>query len=125
MGKYNIATTPDFEREYYKLKKKYPKIDDDFEDFLDEIEENNDLGDDIAGVIRDGNKIFKKRMKNTSAKKGLSGGFRVIEYLVTGENVVFLLDIYSKSNQEDISNKEIQRMIKKNQSFIKKKIESE
>jgi len=112
-SRFSTITTPTFESQYHKLQKKYPKIDEDFEAFLNEVELAGDLGEDIPNVVKDGNKVFKKRMKNSSAKKGLSGGFRVIEYLITDENTVYLLDIYSKSYQEDISKKKILNLIKK------------
>mgnify|MGYP007126141545 CR=1 FL=1 len=60
-------------------------------------------------------------MKNSSANKGLSGGFRVIEYLVTKDNVVYLLDIYSKSDYEDISKKKIIKLVKETKKSIVKK----
>lgn len=118
MGKYTVVTTDNFEREFERLQRKYPKMDDDFEEFLDDIEENDNLGDSYPGVVKDGNKVYKKRMRNTSARKGLSGGFRVIEYLVTSHNVVFLLDIYSKNVQEDIPKKRINDLINMNESYI-------
>jgi mRNA-degrading endonuclease RelE of RelBE toxin-antitoxin system len=118
MENYTVLTTPNFDHEIKKLKKRYPKIVDDYEEFLDEIEINGDSGEDIPGVIKDGNKVFKKRMKNTSANKGLSGGFRIIEYLVTDKNTVYLLDIYSKSDQENISKKKITRLIRENKHYM-------
>lgn len=118
MNKYTVLTTPSFEAQYEKLKKRYPKIDDDFDDFLDDVEENDDLGDSIPKITKDGNKVFKKRMRNQSANKGFSGGFRVIEYLVTDKNEVYLLDIYSKSNAENIPKRKILRLIKSNTSVI-------
>ena len=108
-------TTPTFEKEFNKLKKRYPKIDDDLEKFLDEVEIQGDLGDPLKGILQDGNNIFKKRMVNSSAKKGLSGGFRIIHYLVTKDKNVFLLDIYSKSNQENISKLRVSDLIKRNE----------
>lgn len=120
MKKYTVFTTPTFEASYKKLKKRYHKIDDDFEKFLDEIEIDGDLGEDIPNIVKDGNKVFKKRMKNSSANKGLSGGFRVIEYLVTKDNVVYLLDIYSKSDYEDISKKKIIKLVKETKKSIVK-----
>lgn len=112
MGIFTVVTTPSFESQYAKLKKRYPKIDDDFEDFLNEVEINGELGEDIQGIVKDGNKVFKKRMRNKSAKKGLSGGFRIIEYLVTEDNTVYLLDIYSKSDQTDIPKKKMIKLVK-------------
>lgn len=94
-------------------KKRNPKIDDDFESFLDDVEFNGILGDSMSGIAKDGNKIFKKRMKNSSARKGLSGGFRIIEYLVTEDSTVYLLDIYSKSDKSSITDHRIRRLIQK------------
>ena|SRR5699024_6096243 len=103
-----------FEKEYNKLKRRFPNIDNDFEELLDEIEIQGSLGDPWQGIIKDGNKVFKKRMKNTSARKSKRGGFRVVEYLVTEDNTVYLLDIYSKSDKEDISKQRIRDLIKQN-----------
>jgi len=110
---YIVDITPSFKKEYDKLKKRYPKIDDDFEEFLDDVEINGHLGDPVPGVTKDGNKVFKKRMKNTSARKGLSGGFRIIKYLVTKDSTIYLLDIYSKSDKANIADQRIRRLIKK------------
>ncbi|UTI42113.1 hypothetical protein [Niallia sp. RD1] len=112
MSDYTVIITPMFEESYEKLKRRYRQIDDDFEDFINDIEENGNIGDSVPKIIKDGNKVFKKRMKNSSANKGLSGGFRIIEYLVTEDNSVHLLDIYSKSDQEDIEKKKVLRLIK-------------
>lgn len=108
-----------FEESYEKLKRKYRQIDDDFEDFIDDIEQNGNIGDSIPKIIKDGNKVFKKRMKNSSANKGLSGGFRVIEYLITEDNSIYLLDIYSKSVQENIEKKKILSLIKEAKRYTK------
>jgi len=113
MAKYKTFFTDTFEYRLKKLAKKYPGIRADFRALLEEIEEQGDLGDSVPGVVKDGNKVFKKRMRNSSANKGLSGGFRVIEYLVTETNEVYLLDIYSKSDQENIRVEEIRRLIQK------------
>lgn len=118
MAKYIVEITPSFEQAFQKLEERYPKIDDDFEEFLDEIEKNGDLGEDCSGVVKNGNKVFKKRMKNTSARKGKRGGFRVIEYLITSNNHVYLLDFYSKSDQENISNQQIRDLIEKNEKVF-------
>lgn len=122
MVKYKIETTPEFEKEFRKLKKRFLHIDDDFEEFLDEIELKGDLGVPVTGVKMEnghkGNKIFKKRMKNTSANQGKSGGLRVIEYLITSSNTVYLLDIYSKNVQEDIPKKKIIGLMNKNTDLL-------
>jgi len=60
-----------------------------------------------------GNRVYKTRLENPDANKGKSGGFRVIWYLVTSDKEIYPLTIYSKSDEEDISPKEIMGMIKR------------
>lgn len=123
MGKYKVLLTPEFKKEFQKLLKKFPKMDDDFENFLDQVELTGNLGDPIKDLHLDnGNKVFKHRMRNTSANQGKSGGFRIIEYLLTSTNEVYLLDIYSKNSKENISNNKIMRLIKNNYNLFDKKL---
>jgi mRNA-degrading endonuclease RelE of RelBE toxin-antitoxin system len=63
-------------------------------------------GDKIPGVGYD---AYKARLKNPSAGKGKSGGFRVI-YFVEIANSVYLLTIYSKSEAVDVPAGEIKRL---------------
>jgi len=123
MKNYNVNTTPTFEKEFKRLLKRYPKIIDDFEAFIDEIEVGAELGQAVQGIginfSTERFKVYKKRMANTSAKQGKSGGFRVIIYLITSNNQVYLLDIYSKKEQQNISTKDIVKLIKKNRHQLK------
>lgn len=113
-GKYIIKTTDTFEKSFNKLRRRFSKIEDDLDTFLDEIDTNEDLGNCIPNIkLRNGNLIFKKRMKNTSARQGKSGGFRIIEYVITSTNKIYLLDIYSKSDQQNISNERILELVRK------------
>jgi hypothetical protein len=50
---------------------------------------------------------YKIRLAIKSKGKGKSGGARVIIHVQVVENNVFLLAIYDKSEQEDITDKEI------------------
>lgn len=54
--------------------------------------------------------VFKARVENSDANKGKSGSYRVIYYVQT-EDKAILLTIYSKSEQEDISNQEIREIL--------------
>ncbi len=59
--------------------------------------------------------IYKVRAVNTSANVGKSGGFRII-YLVTEDHFeIYLLDIYSKKDKENITNEQIKLILKNNQ----------
>jgi hypothetical protein len=47
----------------------------------------------------------------SSKNKGKSGGARIITYVRVVKQTVFLMDVYDKSEQANISNKELQLLI--------------
>ena len=51
------------------------------------------------------------RVRNTDTQRGTSGGYRVIYYLATAADVL-LVAIYSKTEQDDIDNDVIVRVIR-------------
>jgi len=57
-----------------------------------------------------GNGIFKIRLAIKSKRRGKSGGYRVITYLQT-ENEIVMIYIYDKSEEATISKKDIQNII--------------
>lgn len=59
-----------------------------------------------------GQNAFKVRIAVKSKGKGKSGGLRVITYLITEEDEIYLLTIYDKSEMESIDNKTLKEMIK-------------
>jgi hypothetical protein len=63
------------------------------------------------------NGFYRVRLQNSSINKGLSGGYRVIYYIQTPE-AILLTKIYSKSDREDISNEEVEDIIKEYESEI-------
>lgn len=110
--KYQVMEVKSFKKALLKLAKKYPSSIDKTEDLFEELEKGNLLGDDIPGLRLKGNKVFKTRLENPDAKKGKSKGFRVIWYLVTTDKEIYPLTIYSKSDQEDIANKQLMQLIR-------------
>ena len=106
MNELLITFTPEFKREYKKLAKKYASLDEDMKEFIEELEENPMLGTPL------GNNAFKIRLAISSKNKGKSGGARIITYFVTEENEIFLLSIYDKSEQDNVSDKAIKSLIK-------------
>ena len=57
--------------------------------------------------------IHKILMAITSKGKGKSGGARVITYLVTEDNEVYLVYIYDKTQLENITKEQIIELLKK------------
>lgn len=98
-----------FFKEAKKLRKKYPKIDQDIKTLVLKLKLGYPLGKRIEGLK--GFNIYKTRIRNTSSNSGKSGGFRAIYYLQT-EKEILMLSIYSKSQKENISKNEILEILR-------------
>lgn len=96
-----------FVRQLKRLSKKYCRVRDDLQPLIDELLAGNTSGEQIAGV---GFTVYKVRLPNTDARRGKSGGYRVIYWLETVDARV-LLTIYSKAEQADLSSKQIKRIL--------------
>ena len=58
-----------------------------------------------------GENIYKIRLAITSKGRGKSGGARIITYVIDEDEVVHLLDIYDKSEKDNISDNKIKDII--------------
>jgi hypothetical protein len=107
--KFEIITTPTFDKEFKRLKKKYNSLPKDLEVFEKELLENTNIGIDLGGNIR------KVRVAVKSKNKGKSGGVRVITYSVIlkiTDRIIFLVTLFDKSEKENIPDSEIKQIIK-------------
>ena len=64
-------------------------------------------GDQVVGI---GYSVFKIRVKNSDNQKGKSGGYRLMYYLKISFSVL-LLEIYSKSEQDDVAAEDLRMII--------------
>lgn len=103
--KVDISLT--FVKDLKRLAKKYPTVLKQFENLLNQLKADERPGDKIPRVGFD---VYKVRLPNPSAQRGKSGGFRVIYYVQVADSL-FLLKVYSKTEQSDISIEEIQRIV--------------
>ena len=103
-----IVPTPEFVRQVKKLAKSYKQIANDLELLKEQLLKNPKIGTEL------GNKCFKIRLANSSIPTGKSGGFSIITYYVDHNNIIRLLLIYSKTEKENISDREINEVLKKN-----------
>lgn len=87
------------------MAKKYRSISKDYESFLNELDKNPTQGDKIF------ENCYKVRMVISSKNKGKSAGARVITYVYVTKETVYLLSIYDKSEQENLSDNEIKTLI--------------
>jgi len=104
---YKIKLSEEFLKNIKTLAKKYRNIKNDIKSISDELSENPFLGVEI------GTNTYKVRVKNSDNNKGKSGGYRVITYVVDEENNIFLVTIYSKSEQNNILNMDLKELIRK------------
>ncbi len=72
---------------------------------LDELEENPGKGTSL------GNNCFKIRLSIASKGRGKSGGARVVTHVYVEGETVYLLAIYDKNEQSDISDRELKKLL--------------
>lgn len=104
---------PEFERRAKILAKKYHSFANDYNSFLDELENNPFSGTSLGG------NVYKYRMSITSKGKGKSGGARVITYNVkqTEDDVtITLMSIYDKNEIRNVSDAYLRQLIKEIES---------
>jgi len=103
---YNIELTETFKNEAKKLIKKYPSLRAEIEELGNHLVVTPTLG------IPLGNDVYKIRISIASKNKGKSGGARIITYVKVVAETVYLLSIYSKGDKDNISDKEIEKLLK-------------
>lgn len=94
-----IYFTHHFKSQLKKLKKKYPKVNDDLLAALETI--------NLEREIYIGKSIYKIRIKSRDQKKGKSGGFRAYIFLYRSKGGLIPLCIYPKTTKESITENEL------------------
>jgi mRNA-degrading endonuclease RelE of RelBE toxin-antitoxin system len=102
---YNIKTIPHFDKALKRLSKKYPSLKKEYIAFLYNLEENPVQGMPI------GNNCYKIRFAIASKGKGKRGGTRIITHVLAEHTTLYLLDIYDKSEQNSISDRELKVLL--------------
>ena len=86
--------------------KKYPSLKGELEAVISSLEITPVQGVSI------GNNCYKIRISIASKNKGKSGGARLITNIQFSNDLVYLLSIYYKAEQTNISDREIQDLLK-------------
>ncbi len=103
---YSIRTIPEFDRRAKALAKKYPSLKHDLAELVEELLEDPRQGSSL------GKGCYKVRMAIAAKGRGKSGGARVITCVRVVGEVVWLLTVYDKSEQADITDKELAGLLK-------------
>ncbi len=96
-----------FKRQLKRLARRYRQIKKDIKPIIDALKEGETPGVQITGSDYT---LYKVRTKNRDANRGKSGGYRVIYYIKTNTTCT-LVTIYSKSDQNDIEQSDLIRLI--------------
>lgn len=119
--KYSIIVIDNFKREAKPLLKKYPSLRNELEVLQAQLLENPRMGVKIT------ENLYKIRLAVKSKGRGKSGGMRVLtfvwEILVeededNSETTIFLASIYDKSEEENVSDKDLKRIIDEIQEML-------
>ena len=103
---YKVLSIPPFDRQLKRLAKKYTSLKKEYAVLLDNLEQKPEQGTAL------GNNCYKIRIAIASKRKGKSGEARIITNFVVKDNIVYLLSIYDKSEQENFTDKELQELLK-------------
>ncbi|OJW69847.1 MAG: hypothetical protein BGO68_05770 [Candidatus Amoebophilus sp. 36-38] len=103
---YSIELSANFKKGAKRLIKKYPSLKSELAELFNELEENPTLGTPL------GNDIYKIRLAIASKNKGKSGGARVLSFVKVSQTTVLLFSIYSKGKVDNLTDKQIQELIK-------------
>ena len=104
-----VITSDNFEKEARRLIKKYRSLAQEIAMLIAQLASNPNQGTAI------GRECYKIRLAIKSKGKGKRGGVRVITCVVALKDEVTLLSIYDKSEQSDIADQELNRLLRENE----------
>ena len=107
---YKVIPVDKFKREAKRLVKKYPSLKIELAEIAESLSEEPTLGTSL------GNDTYKIRISIKSKGKGKSGGYRVTYLHRPESEKIYLIVLYSKNEQEDLSSDE--------KKFLRKLIET-
>lgn len=96
----SIIETKNFSKALDSFLKKRQLLQSDYKEFKKELSANPERGDLIIGT----GGVRKIRLKSSS--KGKSGGFRVCYYYLHQDEEIYLMLIYGKNEQENLTTEE-------------------
>ena len=103
---YSVQSIAVFEKQTKRLLKKHPSLKVELLQLVQSLKQNPEQGTSI------GKSCFKIRIAIASKGKGKRGGARVITNFIITDNTVYLLSIYDKSEKDNLSDKELQELLK-------------
>ena len=103
---YKVKTLDVFENQAKRLIKKYVSLKSELFQLVSQLKDEPKHG------IAIGKNCYKIRISISSKGKGKSGGARIITNIVIKDETVYLLSIYDKSDKENLTDKELDELLK-------------
>lgn len=103
---YRVKTIPFFDRQAKRLTRKFKSFKTELTEMFDSLEVDPTQGTAL------GNDCYKIRVAIKSKGKGKSGGARAITHVIAVREHVYLLTVFDKSEKDNISDKELQELLK-------------
>jgi hypothetical protein len=103
---FRVKTIPYFDRQAKRLSRKYASFKQELAELFDSLEVDPKQGTAL------GNDCYKIRVAIKSKGKGRGGGARAITYVIAVKEDVYLLTVFDKSEKDNISDKELQELLK-------------
>ena len=105
---FEVVPTESFQATVKQLKKRYVRVSEDLKQAIRSLQADPSIGN----VIPKDYGARKLRLPNSSANRGKSGGFRLIYFVQQGQRpALWLLLIYSKSDQENVGLTELKNIM--------------
>lgn len=105
---YSVVLTRSFKRSVKRLDKRFRHVKNDVHIAIQVLLQSPRLGVVIPGASG----IRKLRVRNTDLPKGKSGGYRLLYYVEDQPMpTIYLLLLYAKSDQEDVTQRELQQLL--------------
>lgn len=104
-----VFRTSIFDKYFKQYSKKFRSLPSEIRELEEKLIENPELGTNLGAGL------YKIRLSSESKKKGKSGGFRVINYIVRENQTdceINLLLLYDKSDIEDIPKSTLVQIVK-------------
>ena len=111
-----VVTADRFDRQARRLRRRYRLVDLDIDRLIAELGHGVRPQDERLQNMG-GMRVFKARLRNTSAQRGKRGGFRVIYRVMDDGTIILLLLIWSKTDISNVPDSEIRRVASKYPRF--------
>ncbi len=103
---YKVKTIPYFDRQAKRLTRKFASFKKELAELFGSLETDPTQGTAL------GNDCYKIRIAIKSKGKGKSGGARFITHVFAVREHVYLLTVFDKSEKDNISDNELQELLK-------------